>query len=417
LTLVIGLWTLDFVNVLIVPDKFKGTLTAAAAAEAIARGWRKARPQDQLDLLPMSDGGDGFGEVVSAQLRAKPQVIKTVNAAHRTCKATWWWEPRTKTAIIESAKIVGLAMLPPGKFHPFELDTFGLGVVMCAAQAKGARRILLGIGGSATNDGGFGIARALGWEFLAEIGKPIHEWTGLQGLAEVCPPRARTAESARTDPGISSRQSRESKARANMAVRVAAAFGEVIVAVDVQNRLLGAHGATRIYGPQKGIRPAEFELAEHSLARLAEVMQRQFKHDFARVPGTGAAGGLGFGLLAFLGATLEPGFDLFAKLATLERRLQSADLVITGEGAIDKSTLMGKGVGEVARRCAALRIPCLGLAGSVPPDCRRTKRFAQVHALTDLTSVARAKSNPAQWLERLAAEVALEFGLRSPSAS
>lgn len=403
LTLDFRLKTLDFVNVLIVPDKFKGTLTAAAAAEAIARGWRKARPQDLLDLLPMSDGGDGFGEVVSARLRARPMILKTVDAAHRTCKASWWWEPRSKTAIIESAKIVGLAMLPPGKFHPFELDTFGLGAVMRAAQVKGARRILLGIGGSATNDGGFGIARALGWEFLAENGKPVHEWTGLQELAEVCPPGART----RYRGGL--RQHRESKASANMAIRVPAGFGEVIVAVDVQNRLLGAHGSTRIYGPQKGIHPAEFELAEHSLARLAEVMQRQFKHNFARVPGTGAAGGLGFGLLAFLGASLEPGFDLFAKLAKLERRLRSADLVVTGEGAIDKSTLMGKGVGEVAQRCRALKIPCIGLAGSVPPDCRHTKKFAQVHALTDLTSVARAKAKPARWLEQLAENVALKL--------
>jgi glycerate kinase len=170
-------------KVLVVPDKFKGTLTAAAAAEAMARGWRKARPQDQLDLLPMSDGGDGFGEVVSALLQASPQTVKTVDAAHSPRHATWWWERKTKTAIIESAKIIGLAMLPPGKFHPFELDTFGLGAGLRAAQAEGATRILVGIGGSATNDGGFGVARALGWKFLDERGKQIECWTKLHRLS------------------------------------------------------------------------------------------------------------------------------------------------------------------------------------------------------------------------------------------
>ena len=158
-------------HVLIIPDKFKGTLTAAAAAEAIARGWRKARPHDSLDLLPMSDGGDGFGEVTSALLRARVQRVKTVDAAHRPCVARWWWEPRTRTAIIESAAVIGLAMLPPRRFHPFQLDTLGLGAVVRAAREKGGRRCLMGIGGSATNDGGFGLARALGWEFLDRSGE------------------------------------------------------------------------------------------------------------------------------------------------------------------------------------------------------------------------------------------------------
>jgi len=397
-------------KVLIVPDKFKGTLTAADAAEAIALGWRKARPQDQLDLLPMSDGGDGFGEVVSTLLQARPQTVKTVDAAHRSCQATWWWEPKSKTAIIESAKVVGLAMLPGGKYHPCELDTIGLGAVWRAAHATGAKRILVGIGGSATNDGGFGLARALGWEFLDGDGRPIREWISLHRLAEIHPPPtgARTAGSARTRSGKGSQKFRSLTVRADMAVR-APAFGKITVAVDVQNKLLGARGATRVYGPQKGIRPADFELAERCLGRLANVLKRQFGRDCARAPGTGAAGGLGFGLLAFHGASLEPGYDLFARLAKLEHRLRGVDLVITGEGAIDKSTLMGKGVGEIARRCRALKIPCLGLAGTVPTDCRRSRTFAQLRALIDLTSVAQARTNPAHWLERLAKEAALEF--------
>ena len=363
-------------RVLIIPDKFKGTLTAPAAAQAIAHGWRKARPHDSLDLLPMSDGGDGFGKVTSALLRARGRRIKTVDAAHRPCTARWWWEARTRTAIIESAAVIGLAMLPPGRFHPFQLDTLGLGTVIRAAAKHGATRCLMGIGGSATNDGGFGLARALGWQFLDRNGHPIERWTGLHRLDRIRPPRRRRW------------------------------FARCLVATDVQNPLLGLRGATRTYGPQKGLRPRDFALAERCLGRLAHVVQRQFACDLARVPGAGAAGGLGFGLLAFLGAELRPGFDLFARHAALAGRLRAADLVITGEGAIDPSTLMGKGVGQIAQRCCQLNIPCIGLAGVVSGGRRTVKFFTRTHALTELATAKQAKAQPALWLERLARQVA-----------
>jgi glycerate kinase len=365
-------------RVLIIPDKFKGTLTAAAAAEAIARGWRKARPEDSLDLLPMSDGGDGFGEVTSELLKARLQHVKTVDAAHRPCVARWWWEPRTRTAIIESAAVIGLAMLPPQRFHPFQLDTLGLGAVVRAAAKRGARRCLMGIGGSATNDGGFGLARALGWEFLNHQGELIERWTGLDQLERIDAPQRRHW------------------------------FSGFVVATDVENRLLGRRGASRVYGPQKGLRPEDFVRAERCLGRLARVVKEQFGHDFAREPGAGAAGGLGFGLLAFLGAELQPGFDLFARQAKLGRRLRAADLVVTGEGAIDRSTLMGKGVGQIAQRCRKLKIPCIGLAGVVSASRGTGALFTQAHALTELTTVAQAKARPAYWLERLARRVAAQ---------
>jgi glycerate kinase len=359
-------------NVLIIPDKFKGTLTARAAAEAIARGWRKARTGDSLSLLPMSDGGDGFGEVTSALLKAKIQHVRAVDAAHRPCSARWWWEPRTRTAVIESAAVIGLAMLPAKRFHPFQLDTFGLGAVVRAAARRGARRCLMGIGGSATNDGGFGLARALGWEFLDGEGEPIEQWTELGRLARIRAPKRRRW------------------------------FSGFVVATDVENRLLGRRGASRVYGPQKGLRPRDFALAERCLGRLARVVRKQFGHDFAREPGAGAAGGLGFGLLAFLSAELQPGFDLFSRHAVLERQLRAADLVVTGEGAIDRSTLMGKGVGQVALRCRRLNIPCIGLAGMVSANLEGGVLFTQAYGLTELTTVAQAKAKPAYWLERLA---------------
>jgi glycerate kinase len=363
-------------HVLIIPDKFKGTLTAAAAAEAIARGWRKARAGDSLSLLPMSDGGDGFGEVTSALLKARIQHVRTVDAAHRPCVAKWWWEPHTRTAIIESAAVIGLAMLPPQRFHPFQLDTLGLGAVVRAAAKKGASRCRMGIGGSATNDGGFGLARALGWEFLDHKGGVIERWTGLQQLERIRAPQRRRW------------------------------FKGFVVATDVRNRLLGRRGASRVYGPQKGLRPQDFTWAERCLGRLARVAKAQFGRDFAREPGAGAAGGLGFGLLAFLGAELQPGFDLFARQAKLGRRLRAADLVVTGEGAIDCSTLMGKGVGQIARRCRELKLPCIGLAGVVSTSSGTGACFTQAHALTELTSPAQAKVKAAYWLERLAQQIA-----------
>src|SRR5262245_4647458 len=163
-------------KVLIVPDKFKGTLTASAASEAIARGWKRIRPKDQLELLPMSDGGDGFGEIISRLLAAKIQRVKTIDAAHRPLVAHGRWGPKSKLAIIESAKVIGLALLPAGKYHPFNLDTVGLGAVLRATQGKGAKRCMVGIGGSATNDAGFGMARSLGWQFLDRRGDEIGTW-------------------------------------------------------------------------------------------------------------------------------------------------------------------------------------------------------------------------------------------------
>jgi len=359
------------VKILVIPDKFKGTLTASAAADAIARGWRRMRLHDVIECLPMSDGGDGFGEVMGRLLRAKIQKVKTVDAAHRTCVARWWWEPKTKTAVIESANIIGLAKLPPGQFHPFELDTFGLGAVIRAAAAKSARRCIIGIGGSATNDGGFGMARALGWKFWDRDDAPIERWTELHRLARISAPRRRRW------------------------------FEELIVAVDVQNPLLGVRGATRVYGPQKGLRGEDFAIGERNLKRLA-----RRSPSAATMPGAGAAGGLGFGLMTFLGARAEPGFDLFARFARLNEKLRASDLVITGEGCIDDSTLMGKGVGEISRRCRKGKIPCIAFAGTIRARAATNRIFVEAHSLTKVTTVEKAKTNPTVWLERLAEHAA-----------
>jgi glycerate 2-kinase len=362
-------------RILIVPDKFKGTLTAQAAAALMAEGWRERRPADSLELLPMSDGGDGFGEVMAALSQSERRECETVDAAHRPLRCTWWFSPGTGSGIVESARVIGLALLPTGKYHPFELDTFGLGAVLKAAFDSGATSCTLGIGGSATNDGGFGLARALGWRFLDGAGRELTQWTQLEGLARVIPP---TLGDLR--------------------------IPELVAAVDVQNPFLGPEGATRIYGPQKGVREEDFPRAEGCLARMAEVVQTSLGINAAAEPGTGAAGGLGFGLRSFARARLESGFALFATRAGLEDRIRRADVVLTGEGAIDRSTLMGKGVGQVASLCRKHGVPCLALAGRLADGSERSAGpFARVYGIAPgLVPLDVALAHPERWLPRLA---------------
>jgi len=365
-------------RVLVVPDKFKGTLTARQAAAAIGRGWSAARPGDTLELLPMSDGGDGFGDILGELLEAESVTTRTVDAAHRPAESVWWWHAPTSTAIIESAGVIGLAMLPPGKYHPFELDTQGLGAVFKAAAGRGARRCLIGIGGSATNDGGFGLARSLGWQFFNAHQEVISRWTGLHDLVTVRPPDQTSL------------------------------FEEFQVAVDVRNPLLGPEGCSRIYGPQKGL--TEFELAERCLGQLSAVLEKQLQLRHADEPGAGAAGGLGFGLRSFAGARLEPGFELFARFARIEERLRRAQLVLTGEGSLDASTLMGKGVGAIAQICKSTGVPCIGLAGVITDAAQAAAAFTAAHALTpEFTTAGESMREPAVWLERLAAKAAAEW--------
>ena len=196
----------------------------------------------------MSDGGDGFGEIIGNLLHARKHEFATVNAAHEPIPASWWWSAESQTAIVESANVIGLAMLPPGRSHPFELDTLGLGQLLHSiARDHPAAKLIIGIGGSATKDGGFGIAWGLGFKFTDTAGHCLDRWVELDHLMSITPPK---------DP---------------------ARFAGVTIACDVQNPLLGAEGASRIYGPQKGLRHEDLPIAEKCLARLVEVV----KHDLA----------------------------------------------------------------------------------------------------------------------------------------
>jgi len=367
-------------NVLVSPDKFKGTLTATQAAKAITRGWKMARPQDKITLLPMSDGGAGFGSLIGKLLGAQNRQITTVNAAHQPIKSRWWLDPKNHNAVIESANIIGLAMLPPGKFHPFDIDTYGLGKVLQRVSTTGATRCIIGIGGSATNDGGFGMAQALGWRFLKHDGNEIERWPDLASLHEIQPPNQRLP------------------------------LSKLTVAVDVMNPMLGQNGASHVYGLQKGLESTDIPLAEAALRRLAIVWTR--KNDCAaNLPGAGAAGGLGFGLHCFLGAKIEPGFEFFSQTAKLTKLIRKHDLVITGEGALDRQTVMGKGVGALAMMAREYGCECLALAGKIEDKRKLNPYFDKSAALVDLTSPLKAETNAAKWLERLADTLAQQHAI------
>jgi glycerate 2-kinase len=367
-------------RILIVPDKFKGTLTARQAAAAIARGWSEVRPEDRVEELPMADGGDGFGEVLGQLLGAQRKTCDTVDSAGRPRAAEWWCEPCACIAIIEAAQINGIALLPPGQYHPFQLDTFGIGALLRDAKQAGARHVYVGIGGSSTNDGGFGLARSLGWSFWDGSGTELRAWTELDQLARVVAPLQRLA------------------------------FDELTIAVDVANPLLGANGASRVYGPQKGLGDADILKAEACLRRLAQVIDARTGEDLSLDAGSGAAGGLGFGLRAFCGGIFKSGGEIFASLSGLELRIQDADLVITAEGAMDEQSLMGKGVGIIAEAAARSGNPCLCLAGSVSIDPASVPwpNFHSFAIVPRFATLGEAKVRAYDCLRRVAAHAASE---------
>jgi glycerate kinase len=278
-------------------------------------------------------------------------------------------------------------MLPRGRYHPFQLDTRGLATVLQAVAKHKVQTCLIGIGGSATNDGGFGLAVGLGWQFLDRFGRPLQRWTDLSKLVRiVSPPAPHPLRSLR-----------------------------VLVATDVENPLLGPRGATRIYGPQKGILPGDLGRAERALRRLSVIVRNTLGGHLDVQPGAGAAGGLGFGLTAFARATLQSGFDLYAGYAKLNAHLRWADLLVTGEGQMDASTLMGKGVGELARRAQSRHLPCIGIAGSCHDRPLLAEVFVAIGSLTpERFSQREAMHRPERCLRQLSFELGSTWTPRRP---
>jgi len=319
-------------RILIANDKFKGSLPAEKAGFHIKNSLGTVFPGAEFDLCPIADGGEGTAMAMTTALAGEWIKAQTQDAHGRPVQAPFGWVPRSATAIMEMSSASGLAMVQDIELNPFKASTLGTGVLIDSALRKGARRILIGIGGSATNDGGLGVALALGYKFK-KAGRPFAPT--LETLLE-----AEQIEKPATLPCC-----------------------ELIVACDVDNPLLGPRGATRVYGPQKGVR--DFAWFEQRLGHLADLARRDLGVDPRDVPGAGAAGGLGFGLMAFLGGRLVSGFDMVASQIDLEARVASADLVITGEGRLDEQSLQGKGPVGVARLARRLGRKIVGVAGSV----------------------------------------------------
>lgn len=307
-------------KILVASDKFKGSLTAPEACAAIAAGLREGLGATEAEIrsLPIADGGDGIAETLLAACGGRWVECEVSGPLGDPVTAGYALLEGGGVAVIEMAKASGLVLVADRAPDPLRASTFGTGALIAHATAAGVREIVLGIGGSATNDGGTGMAEALGFRFEEEDGTVVTGLpSGLERVARLVPPDKTT-------------------------------FPRVVVACDVTNPLLGERGCTRIYGPQKGITPETFARHEERLARLVALVGEDGEAA-AAVPGSGAAGGLGFGAIVFLGATLVPGFDLVAEKLGLSEAIRDADLVITGEGRLDTQSLQGKGPHGVAR--------------------------------------------------------------------
>jgi glycerate kinase len=329
-------------RILIANDKFKGSLPAEKAGFHIKISLKTAFPQASFDLCPIADGGEGTALSMTTALGGEWIESATSDAQGRPVKAPFGWIAATGTAVMEMSSASGLAIVQDIELNPFTASTLGTGILIRSALAKGARRILIGIGGSATNDGGLGVALALGYTFK-KAGQTFTPT--LETILEA----DRILKPA-TLPAC-----------------------EVIVACDVDNPLLGPRGATRVYGPQKGVR--DFAWFEQRLGHLADLARRDLGVDPRDVPGAGAAGGLGFGLMAFLGGRLVSGFDMVATQVGLEARVAAADLVVTGEGRLDEQSLQGKGPVGVARLARRLGKKVVGVAGSVDDSAALRAQF------------------------------------------
>lgn len=364
-------------RILIAPDKFKGSLSAEQAAGAIARGMRRVFPDAEYEIAPIADGGEGFAATLAAAPGAEWVSVASEDALGRPIHARYVWRPNERIAILEMSEASGLHRIVSQDRAPLRADTFGTGVLIADAVARGALRVLVGLGGSATTDGGAGVARALGFRFFDHSGQEISTAPGrLASLAHIKRPRHLR-------------------------------LPEIVAACDVQNPLLGERGSARVYGPQKGADAETVALLETALAQLADVCATDLGCDHRSVPGAGAAGGLGFGLLTFCTAQIRHGFDIVAETLRLSERVAAADLVITGEGRIDDQTLDGKGPAGVAALAREAGKTVIAFGGAVTAEVESAGIFDAAFPITDRAmTVADAMREAASLLERAVMRVA-----------
>ncbi len=325
-------------NILAAPDSFKGSLTALEAAENIKKGIKNFDQNINVDILPMADGGEGT--VQSLVDATDGEIIKkeVTGPLGEKVEAFYGILGDQKTAVIEMAAASGLPLIPAAKRNPLKTTTYGTGELIASALDHGVEKIIVGIGGSATNDAGVGMAQALGAEILDKNGKQIA--FGGEKLAEIKEINLENLDSRITEV-------------------------EFLTACDVDNPLFGRNGAAYVYAPQKGADQYMVEKLDNNLRHFNEVVKKELGKNVNKIPGAGAAGGLGAGLVAFLGAELKAGVEIILDLINFEKRLNGIDLVITGEGMLDGQSIYGKTPVGVAKKAKEKGIPVIALAGTL----------------------------------------------------
>lgn len=335
-------------KIVVAPNALKGSLSATEAANALIAGIRQVTPDAELLAMPVADGGDGFTDILRVALKANRQQATVTGPTGSPVTADYLYNPGTRIAVIEIAAAAGLALLDPNELSAMSANTYGVGELIRATLKQGARHIIIGIGGSATTDGGAGMAQALGIIFRDKDDQPITPCG-----ATLC--KIKTIDVSGLDPLLREIQ--------------------IQVACDVNNPLLGKQGAAHVFSPQKGASPHQVAALEAGLAHYADIVATQLNKDVRNTPGAGAAGGLGAGLIAFLSAELRPGAEIVLDLLGFDDTLDGADLVITAEGQLDGQTAFGKAPGVVARRAQTTGIPCIVIAGKLGEGVNELKRI------------------------------------------
>ena len=325
-------------KIVIAPDSFKGSLTALQAAEAIEVGLRRVFPDAVIENVPMADGGEGTVQSLVDATDGEILTAQVLDPLGNPIDAQYGVLGDGLTAVIEMAAASGLTLVPDHKRDPGVTTTYGTGELIQAALTHGCRKLIIGIGGSATNDGGAGMAQALGAKLLTTGGDQVKLGGGYLATLD-------SIDLSDLDPRI--------------------AETETVVACDVNNPLTGKQGASHVYGPQKGATPEMIETLDANLARFDEILQRDLSKSVGNVPGAGAAGGLGAGLMAFLNASLKSGIEIVTEATQLAKRVVDADLLITGEGQINFQTVFGKTPVGVANVAKVHNIPVIAIAGSI----------------------------------------------------
>lgn len=324
-------------RIVVAPDSFKESLSASGVASAIAEGIHAVMPQAQVLCVPMADGGEGSLDAVIASTQGRRCTDRVKNANGQECNASWALLDN-QVAFIEMAEAAGLQQIPRDQRNPLTATSYGVGQLIAAALDAGAEKIVLGLGGSATNDAGAGLFQALGGRLLDAQGNDLP----FGGAALIT---LQSIDISGLDPRLQN--------------------VEFELAVDVDNPLCGERGASAIFGPQKGASPAMVQQLDTALVHFAQVCQQQLNKNEQHLPGMGAAGGLGFVVKTFFNASFRPGVELIAELSGLSESLNGADLVFTGEGRMDSQTLLGKTPAGVARHAKERGIPVIALAGSL----------------------------------------------------